>query len=105
MGKRGNSEFCHPEVAAVNKFRKAMVNEPEEITLNEEKTIAAVNRGKKGCVVINITDKTITTSLPTTLPNGTYTDAVHNRKFRVKKGMLSGITLDPMSSYVLYTVR
>lgn len=101
VGARGNLEFCHPEVVAANKFRKAMIAEPETITVNEDKTIAAVNRGKKGAVLVNITDKTITTSLATTLPDGKYTDAVHGNVFRVKKGVISG-TFAPESSYVLY---
>ncbi len=101
VGARGNDEFFHPEVAAVNKFRKAMLAQPETITLNADKTIAAVNRGKKGAVLVNITDNAVTTSLPTTLPNGKYTDRVHGKTFRVKKGVIYG-TLDPLSSYVLY---
>lgn len=101
VGVRGNAEFCHPEVAAVNKFRKAMLAQPETITLNADKTIAAVNRGKKGAVIVNITDNAVTTAIETTLPNGKYVDRVHGKTFRVKKGMLTG-TLDANSSYVLY---
>ena len=104
VGARGNDEFFHPEVAAVNKFRKAMLAQPETITLNADKTIAAVNRGKKGAVLVNITDNAVTTSLATTLPNGKYTDRVHGKTFRVKKGVIYG-TLDANSSYVLYAKK
>ena len=101
VGVRGNDEFFHPEVAAANHFRKAMIAEPEEITLNQENTIIAVNRGRKGAMLVNITDKEITTTLATTLPDGKYTDAVHGTTFRVKKGILTG-TFAPTSSYALY---
>ena len=101
VGVRGNDEFFHPEVVAANHFRKAMIAEPEEITLNQENTIIAVNRGRKGAMLVNITDKEITTTLATTLPDGKYTDAVHGTTFRVKKGILTG-TFAPTSSYALY---
>ena len=78
------------------------IAEPEEITLNQENTIIAVNRGRKGAMLVNITDKEITTTLATTLPDGKYTDAVHGTTFRVKKGILTG-TFAPTSSYALYT--
>ena len=101
VGARGNDEFFHPEVAAANKFRKAMLTEDEIITLNEEKTVVAVNRGRRGAMVINITENEIPVSIRTTLPDGKYVDAVHNNTFRVKKGILTG-TLAPTSSYALY---
>lgn len=101
VGVRGNDEFFHPEVVAANHFRKAMIAEPETITVNQENTIVAVNRGRKGAMLVNITDEEITTTLATTLPDGKYTDAVHGTTFRVKKGILSG-TFAPTSSYALY---
>ena len=104
VGVRGNDEFFHPEVVAANHFRKAMIAEPEEITLNQENTIIAVNRGRKGAMLVNITDKEITTTLATTLPDGKYTDSVHGTAFRVKKGILSG-TFAPTSSYALYNKK
>lgn len=104
VGVRGDDEFFHPEVAAVNKFRKDMLAEPESISLNEEKSIIAVNRGRNGAVLVNITDKAITTSLETTLPSGRYIDKVHGVEFRVRRGVIQG-TLMPRSSYVLYRRR
>ncbi|MGM9712505.1 MAG: alpha-amylase family glycosyl hydrolase [Prevotella sp.] len=101
VGKAGNDEFRHPEVVAANKFRKAMLAYPEEIFVNNDKTIAEVCRGKKGAMIVNITDKDIITTIRTTLPNGRYMDAVHKRVFRVSKGILSG-TFSANSSYVLY---
>ena len=101
VGARGNDEFFHPEVAAANHFRKAMVDQDEKISFNEDKTIVAVNRGRKGAMIVNICDKEITTELPTSLPDGKYVDAVHGTQFKVKKGILSG-TMAPLSSYALY---
>ena len=101
VGARGNDEFFHPEVVAANKFRKAMLAEDENITLNEDKTVVAVNRGKRGAMVINITENEIPVSIKTNLPDGKYVDDVHNNTFRVKKGILTG-TLAPTSSYALY---
>ena len=34
VGARGNDEFFHPEVAAANHFRKAMVDQDEKISFN-----------------------------------------------------------------------
>ena len=78
-----------------------MLAEDETITLNEDKTIVAVNRGKRGAMVINITENEIPVSIKTNLPDGKYVDDVHNNTFRVKKGILTG-TLAPTSSYALY---
>lgn len=101
VGARGNDEFFHPEVVAANHFRHAMLAQPEQLSVNEEKTIAAVNRGRKGAMLVNITDSEVTTSLPTTLPDGKYVDKVHGATFRVKRGILTG-TFAPVSSYALY---
>ena len=101
VGARGNDEFFHPEVAAANHFRKAMIAQDETISFNEANTIVAVNRGRKGAMIVNITDEEITTTLPTTLPDGKYVDAVHGTQFRVKKGKITG-TFAPVTSYALY---
>ena len=38
--------------------------------------------------------------LPTALPDGTYTDSVHNSVFSVVNGQLQG-RLEPLASYIL----
>lgn len=101
VGKKGNDAFRHPEVAAVNKFRKAMQNEPESLTYSADGNIVEIARGKKGAALINISAESAVASIKTTLPNGRYKDAVYGNVFVVKKGILTG-TLLPHTSYILY---
>lgn len=100
LGARGNDEFFHPEVAAVNKFRVAMKGEKEKIEISADGQILLVNRGKKGAVAINISKHANPIDLPTKLPAGSYHDKVYNQEFKVSKGRLTGL-LAPMRSYVL----
>lgn len=100
LGARGNAEFYHPEVVAVNKFRKAMSGEPEDIRSTDDGHVLLVNRGKKGAAVVNISKFASSVNLPTTLPDGKYTDEVYGKEFKVKKGVLHGY-LAPERSYIL----
>lgn len=100
-GARGNDEFMHPEVAAVNKFRAAMKGQKEDIRVSDNGHVLLVSRGKKGAAVVNINDFSDKVDLPTTLPDGTYRDTVHGKEFKVRKGRLTGI-LAPLTSYILY---
>lgn len=100
IGERGNDEFFHPEVVAVNKFRKAMAGLPEQIFTSNDGAVIEVARGDKGAAVVNITDKDVKLKIATTLPDGTYTDSLHNTEFKVKKGELTG-KLAPLTSYIL----
>lgn len=100
IGARGNDAFMHPEVEAVNRFRRAMHGQPETLTYANADKVVAVTRGKKGAALINISDQPQTVSMPTQLPNGTYRDQVYNQIFKVKKGILTG-TLQPTTSYLL----
>lgn len=103
VGARGNDEFKHPEVVAVNKFRRDMSGQPETIDVTDNGAVIEVSRGSKGAAVINISDSRQTVeTLPTRLPDGAYSDKVHGSSFKVKDGKLSG-TLAPMSSYLLYS--
>ncbi len=99
-GAKGNDEFIHPEVVAANKFRRAMHGQTETLYFNDNNTVAQVARGKKGAALVNVSDAEQVISMPTTLPNGTYVDKVHNTTFKVKKKILSG-TLKPFTSYIL----
>jgi alpha-amylase len=100
LGARGNDEFFHPEVVAVNKFRKAMEGQKEDIQVMDNGFVVLVNRGKIGAAIVNVSVHSSFIDLPTGLPNGTYHDVVYGREFKVVKGRLKGIT-GPMRSYIL----
>ncbi len=102
VGARGNDEFKHPEVVAVNNFRRAMHGQPETIHATDNGAVIEVSRGDKGAALINLSAEIqAVDSLPTTLPDGTYTDSVHGTDFTVSNGILSG-SLAPFTSYLLY---
>lgn len=100
LGARGNDEFKHPEVAAVNKFRHDMRGQKEDLQLSEDGQVWLVNRGKKGAAVVNVGSFANFVNLPTGLPDGTYRDKVYGQEFKVKKGRLTG-ALSPDRSYIL----
>lgn len=100
LGARGNDEFKHPEVAAVNKFRHAMRGQKEDLQFSDDGQVWLVNRGKKGAAVVNIGSFANFVNLPTGLPDGTYRDKVYGQEFKVKKGRLTG-ALSPDRSYIL----
>ena len=100
IGARGNDEFFHPEVVAVNKFRKAMSGQKEDLQFSPEGSILLVNRGKKGAAVVNISSLAGFVDLPTGLPDGVYTDVVYGKEFKVKKHRLHGIAA-PYRTYIL----
>lgn len=103
VGARGNDEFKHPEVVAVNKFRRDMSGQPETIDVTDNGAVIEVSRGDKGAAVINISNSQQTVdALPSLLPDSDYSDKVHGSTFTVKSGKLSG-TLAPMTSYLLYS--
>ncbi len=102
IGARGNDEFMHPEVVAANKFRKAMSGLPESLYYADNGAVAEVARGDKGAALVNFSRQQQGVQLPTTLPDGTYADTVHNKEFRVEDGTLSG-TMAPLATYILYT--
>lgn len=100
IGARGNDEFFHPEVVAVNKFRKAMSGQKEDLQFSPDGSILLVNRGKKGAAVVNISSVAGFVDLPTGLPDGVYTDVVYGKEFKVKKQRLHGIAA-PYRTYIL----
>ena len=100
LGARGNDEFFHPEVVAVNHFRQAMSGQKEDIQTSENGEVLVVNRGKKGAAIVNISNHANFVDVPTALPNGNYKDVVYGKEFKVKKGRLTGITA-PHRSYIL----
>lgn len=100
LGARGNDEFFHPEVVAVNRFRQAMDGQKEDIEMTGNGEVLVVNRGKKGAAVVNISSSANFVDVPTGLPAGTYRDEVYGKEFKVKKGRLTGIAA-PHRSYIL----
>ena len=101
IGAKGNDEFKHPEVVAVNKFRKAMHGQLEKIKVSADGTIVEINRGNKGAVIVNLSQKPAQLSMKTTLADGTYKDRVYGNTFTVEKGIIKS-SLRPETSYVIY---
>ena len=103
IGAKGNDQFKDPEVAAVNKFRNAMVGEDECLrNPNGDSKILQIDRGTKGTVIINLGGATSINN-ETTMANGTYTDQVSGRSFTVSNGKISG-QLDAGKIAVIYNV-
>ncbi|MBD5176529.1 MAG: alpha-amylase [Bacteroides sp.] len=100
LGARGNDEFMHPEVVAVNKFRTAMNGQKEDIQVSDNGQVIVVNRGKKGAAIVNLGEFANEVNLPTGLPNGTYKDEVYGKEFKVKNGRIIGY-LAPERTYIL----
>ena len=101
IGARGNDEFFHPEVVAVNNFRHRMSGKPENIVSTDDGKVVEIGRGTAGAALINFSNQSQKVKLPTALPDGTYTDSVHNSVFSVVNGQLQG-RLEPLASYILY---
>ena len=90
LGARGNDEFFHPEVVAVNNFRKQMKGQIEDVQIAENGEVIVVNRGDKGAAVINFSANENVVELPTALADGEYTDQVYGKTFVVENGVLKG---------------
>ena len=100
LGARGNDEFFHPEVVAVNKFRKSMEGQVEDVQIAEDGEVIVVNRGDMGAAVINFALEANEVALATALPDGEYNDQVYGTTFVVADGILKG-TAQPETTYIL----
>ena len=100
LGARGNDEFFHPEVVAVNKFRKNMDGQVETVAIAENGESVIVNRGDKGAALVNFSGSTNQISFATQLPDGEYKDQVYGQNFNVKDGILSGV-VEPYTTYII----
>lgn len=90
IGDMGNDEFKSPEVAAINKFRTAMVGEDEELlNPDDDNTCMVIKRGEKGLVAINMASAPKKLSLEVALSDGVYKDHAHGLKVTVKNGKLT----------------
>ncbi|MCM1067028.1 MAG: alpha-amylase family protein [Muribaculaceae bacterium] len=103
IGNRGNDEFFHPAVVAVNKFRHAMSGQPEALSYSPDGALAIVDRSK-GIALVNFSDKKQKVKMAVSLPDGQYTDGVSGTTFKVAKGMLQG-TAAPLGTYILYAAE
>lgn len=102
IGDRGSSLFMDDEVAAVNKFRNAMVGENEYLrNPNGDAKVLMVERGTKGLVAINLNSYDYRLSSVTNLKNGVYINQTDNHNtFTVSNGMITG-TIPARSVVVL----
>ncbi|MDE7126073.1 MAG: alpha-amylase, partial [Muribaculaceae bacterium] len=101
IGARGNDEFRHPAVVAVNHFRKRMTGEPESLHASDDGALMTVSRGDKGMVIVNFSDLEQVVDLPVSLPDGEYTDHAEGAEFTVKGGRIIGFAA-PSGAYVIY---
>lgn len=102
IGARGNDEFFHPEVVAANKFRHAMSGQPEALTSANDGAVVEVERGNAGVALINFSNTQQKIKLSTSLPDGTYTDAVSGMQFKVRASRIEG-KMAPLTTYILYS--
>ena len=100
LGARGNDEFFHPEVVAVNKFRQEMDCQVEDLQFSQDGEVILVNRGNCGAALINLSLNEHAVELPTTLPDGEYADKVYGAGFVVENGQLKG-NLKPETTYII----
>jgi len=101
IGERGKADFEHPEVVAVNNFRKLMAGQPEQINTSEGGELLLVSRGQAGAALVNLEMEPVLVEIPTTLRDGTYYDKVHRTPFIVENGKLRGVA-DAETSYIIY---
>ena len=100
LGARGNDEFFHPEVVAVNRFRQNMDGQLEDIRISPDGETAVVNRGDKGAAIINFSLEENPVELKTSLPDGEYTDQVYGNTFKVENGVVKGMA-KPETTYII----
>lgn len=104
IGARGNDEFFHPEVVAVNNFRHKMKGQPEELYIADKGSAVEIARADKGAAIVSFSTTPVDIVMPTTLPDGDYTDEVHGTTFKVENGKISG-TVAPYTSYIIYAEK
>lgn len=101
IGDKGNDEFKHPEIIAVNNFRDAMLGEDEELLNGSTKETLIIKRGNKGVVIINLKKGFEKIKLPVGLADGKYKDHANKINFTVKNGILTG-NMNPSKIAVIY---
>ncbi len=102
LGIEGNGNYYHPEVAAVNHFRNAMIGESCVAgAIDKNYAHVYIQRGNKGVVIINFTDEDFDVNTETKMPDGEYTDETYGRTYKVENGMISG-TIKANTVAVIY---
>jgi len=87
IGAKGNDQFKHPEVAACNHFRNAMVGETEYLSNFGGNSCLVIERGTKGAVIINMGAQVSNVKL-NKVADGTYTEEVSGSTVKVSGGVL-----------------
>ena len=100
LGARGNDEFFHPEVVAVNRFRQEMDGAVEDVRIADDGEVIVVNRGNKGAAIINFALENNNVELATSLPDGKYLDRTYGKEFVVENGLLKG-TAAAETTYII----
>lgn len=96
IGPRGDDNFFHPEVVAVNHFRNASVGEKvkrsnlKDAAGKTDNRLLMIQRGDKGAVIVNMTGSDYTVNASCNMADGDYTDEVSGAKFTVRDGKVSG---------------
>ena len=95
IGAAGSPFFRDERVAAVNRFRNAMVGESERLfNADEEETVLLIGRGERGLVLVNAGRYSYNLHTPVDLADGTYTDrAGSGMTYTVSGGVLTGSVL------------
>lgn len=102
LGIAGNENYYHPEVAAVNHFRNAMIGESCTIGgIDRNYSHVYVQRGDKGVVIINYSDEDFDVNTATAMPDGEYTDEAYGNTYTVSGGKITG-TVGAQSIAVIY---
>ena len=103
LGAAGSDIYKDPQVVAVNKFRTAMVGEPETLrNANGNNSLLMIERGNKGVVIVNASESDMDIDTETGILDGTYIDSVEGSDalFNVKDGVITG-TIKAKSAVVL----
>ena len=102
IGLAGDGNYYSNEVAAVNKFRNAMVGESKNLVdVVKGGKLTMIERGSKGAVLVSLSDTDTDINTATRLTDGEYTDQVSGETFTVANGKLSG-TVKAGAIVVLY---
>ncbi|WP_455716660.1 carbohydrate binding domain-containing protein [Anaerosporobacter sp.] len=102
IGIAGSDLYKDDEVAAVNKFRNAMVNQGEYLANpNGDTNVLMIQRGTVGAVIVNSKYSDYSINCSTQLQNGTYYSITDDKsKFVVSNGVITG-SIPKRSSVVL----
>ncbi len=102
IGIDGDGNYYTAEVAAVNKFRNAMVGEDKNLVdVVKGGKVTMIERGNKGAVIVSVADADSNISVASSLPDGTYVDHANGGTFTVANGTLTG-TIAAGAVAVLY---